>query len=190
MHDIEPFYGWRDYYLAENDKLSPFYECEYNEFEFTHQIYNYLIHPQWDFFGSATLFVKILYADYEKSFAILEFIGEWNDCLYNDIMYLKRNVIEQLIENGINRFILLGENILNFHYSEYDYYEEWSDDAGDGWIAALNFRKHVTEEFFKGQIDNFVAFGADFNNVNWRTHSPENLFYRVESLITKRLPSY
>ena len=45
---------------------------------------------------------------------------------------------------GINKYILIGENILNFHYSDDSYYEEWFDDNGDnGWIVLLNFREHV-----------------------------------------------
>ena len=59
MHTIEPFWHWRDIYCAENDKLSPFYKREYSEFEFSTTIYNYYIHPQWDDFGSETLYIKI-----------------------------------------------------------------------------------------------------------------------------------
>ena len=52
--------------------------------------------------------------------------GEWNDTLHNDIMFFKRNVIDHLIGQGIRKFILLGENLLNFHGSRDDeYYEEW-----------------------------------------------------------------
>ena len=61
MHDIEPWWGWRDEYTAENDPKSPFYGREYNEFLFTNKIYNYYIHPQWDFFGSETLYLKLIY---------------------------------------------------------------------------------------------------------------------------------
>ena len=40
-----------------------------------------------------------------KGFTIIELLGEWNDTLYNDIMYLKREVIDNLISNGIDNFI-------------------------------------------------------------------------------------
>ena len=125
MHDIEPFYKWRDDYNSAEDDLSPFYGKEYSEFEFSETIYNFYIHPQWDFFGSPTLYLKIIFADYDKNFAIIEFIGEWNDCITNDIMFLKREIMELLVAQGINKFILLGENILNFHCSDDCYYEEW-----------------------------------------------------------------
>ena len=92
MHDIEPFHRWREYYVASEDERSPFYGRNYSEFHFSQKIYNYFIHPQWDHFGSATLYVKILYVDYERSYAIIELIGEWNDAIGNDIMFLKRDL--------------------------------------------------------------------------------------------------
>ena len=123
MHFIEPFFNWRGDYIASEDTASPFYEREYSEFEFSNRIYNYLIHPQWDYFGSATLFLKVLYTDYEQGYAIIEFMGEWNDTIENDIMLLKRDVIEPMMNNGINKFILIGENVLNFHSSDDCYYD-------------------------------------------------------------------
>ena len=125
MQDIEPFYNWSGYYSAAQDERSPFYGTEYSEFEYTNTVYNYYIHPQWDQFGSNTLYLKILFAEYERGFAIIELIGEWNDALYNDIMFLKRDVIESMLGEGINKFILIGENVLNFHGSDDCYYEEW-----------------------------------------------------------------
>src|ERR1700728_3174027 len=147
MHEIEPYYEWRDYYIASEDKLSPFYGRKYSELHFTHKIYNYFIHPQWDFFGASTLYCKILYADSELQFVVIEFIGEWNDAVHNDIMEMKRTIIDPLIKRGISRFVLIGENVLNFHASDDLYYEEWYEDIkdDDGWIVALNFRDHVVE---------------------------------------------
>jgi len=59
MHNLEPFYNWRHIYVSEEDPLSPFYGRSYSEFEFSHTVYNYYIHPQWDDFGSRTLYLKI-----------------------------------------------------------------------------------------------------------------------------------
>ena len=105
---------------------------KYSEFEFTNTIYNFYIHPQWDHFGSPTLYLKILFADYKHHFVIIELIGEWNDAINNDIMFLKREVIDPFISNGIYKFILIGENVLNFHASDDCYYEEWYEDVRDG----------------------------------------------------------
>jgi hypothetical protein len=187
MHDIEPYYRWRSLYTASEDERSPFYGREYSEFEFTGKIYNYLIHPQWDHMGSETLYIKILFADYDKGYSILEFIGEWNDCLYNDVMFLYRNVVEPLIDNGITRFILIGENVLNFHYSDDSYYQEWFDQLEDGWIVCLNFRPHVIHEFQSGHLDYYMAMGGKFDDFSWRTLLPEKLFYVVDQLIMRRL---
>ena len=59
MHSIEPYYHWRNLYIASEDDASPFYGREYSEFEFENKVYNFLIHPQWDSIGSETLFIKI-----------------------------------------------------------------------------------------------------------------------------------
>ena len=106
MHDLEPHFAWINLYSAAADERSPFFNREYNEFYFDKTVYNYYIHPQWDHFGSNTLYIKILFADYQEGFAIIEMMGEWNDALYNDIMQLKREVLEILTQEGINKFIL------------------------------------------------------------------------------------
>lgn len=189
MHEIEPFYNWRDSYIASEDKCSPFYGTVPSEFEYSNAIYNYFIHPQWDGFGSNTLYTKALFVDYVNQFAILEFIGEWNDCINNDIMYLKRNIIDSMIKNDINKFILLGENVLNFHCSDDCYYEEWYDDIKDegGWIAALNFREHVLEEMKSSNLNYYINWGYNLNNILWRKLKPTDLHTVVDNLIIKAL---
>ena len=189
MHFIEPFYNWRGYYIASEDGNSPFYEREYSEFEFDKRIYNYLIHPQWDHFGSTTLFLKVLYSDYDSGYSIIEFIGEWNDAIENDIMVLKRDVIESMMNNGIHKFILIGENVLNFHSSDDCYYEEWFEEVEDGWIATINFHEHVVKEFIAANIDQYFVFGGELEEIEWRTYLPTNLFAKVESLVNKRIGS-
>ena len=189
MHDIEPYYNWRGYYVASEDPYSPFFEREYSEFEFTSKIYNYYIHPQWDSFGSQTLFMKVLYCQYEQGFAVIELIGEWNDLLYNDIMFLKREVIETMMDQGVSKFILIGENVLNFHFSDDSYYEEWFEDVNDrdGWIALMNIRDHVQEDISSANIDSYFVLGGKLNEMKWRTMNPDQLFESVERHVMRRL---
>ncbi|WP_345949583.1 hypothetical protein ABDD95_22315 [Mucilaginibacter sp. PAMB04274] len=187
MHEIEPYYKWRDDYVAAEDEYSPFYATVYNEFEFDKQIYNYLLHPQWDSFGSNTLYLKVLYADYDRGYVIIEFIGEWNDAINNDIMLLKREIMELMMDNGINKFILIGENILNFHSSDDCYYEEWFQEVEDGWIAGINFREHVIREFKQSNIDYFINFGGGLDELGWRALKPLQVFKRVEEQLMRRL---
>ena len=192
MHDIEPHYSWRNFYIASEDVRSPFYGREYSEFEFTNQIYNYVIHPQWDSMGSPTLFIKILFADYDTGFGVIELIGEWNDLLNNDIMFLKREIVEALIAEGINKFVLIGENVLNFHCSDDCYYEEWFEEVEDGWIVGLNFREHVIYDMRQANLDYFINFGGEFDDLNWRTYTPPELLLKIDSIVSKRLgePTY
>ncbi len=188
MHSIEPFYNWQHLYIAAEDPYSPFYGREYSEFEFSNTIYNYYIHPQWDDIGSETLYLKVLFADYEEKYAIIEFIGEWNDAINNDIMLLKRDYMDELIQSGISKFILIGENVLNFHYSDESYYEEWFDDNGDeGWIVFLNFRPHVLKEFAHAGLDYYFITGGELNEFEWRRFSPGQVFGNVSKIIRKRL---
>lgn len=189
MHLIEPYFRWLDLYNSEEDRRSPFYGREHSEFEFTHQIYNYLIHPQWDDIGSPTLFIRIIYCDYKSNYAIVEMIGEWNDAINNDIMLLKRDVMDSLLLEGIKHFILIGENVLNFHYSDDSYYEEWFEDVNetDGWITLLNFRPHILDEMKKCNIDQYIGTGGEFDELEWRTFSPAQLFKKIDTVIKKRL---
>ena len=187
MHLIEPFYNWRGYYIASEDPLSPFYEQSYNEFQYTHRIYNYYLHPQWDSMDSATLFLKILYVDYSNGAAVIEFIGEWNDAIENDIMVLKRDVIDQMISKGIDKFILIGENVLNFHYSDDCYYEEWFEDIEDGWVAMVNFHEHVSREFERIRIHQYFAMGGALDTLDWRTLHPNHFIEKVSQLVNNRL---
>lgn len=187
MHEIEPFYRWRDDYISSEDERSPFYNQEYSEFEYDKKVYNFLLHPQWDYFGSDTLYLKILYTDYEQGFAIIEMIGEWNDAIDNDIMLLKREVIDLMLADDITKFILIGENILNFHSSDDSYYEEWFHDVDDGWIVGINFRQHVIEEFRQADIDYFINFGGNFDELSWRVLKPIQLFHTVENNMQNRL---
>ena len=129
MHLIEPYYAWDKYYNSSKDELSPFNGKEYNYTSYAEHIYGYYIDPGWDFMGSETLYIKILFADYTEGFIVIEFIGEWNDAINNDVMHLKRNIIDHLTLQGINKYILIGENVLNFHGSDDCYYEEWFEDV-------------------------------------------------------------
>lgn len=187
MHQIEPYYNWLKYYNPAKDQQSPFYGKQYNFDQYSDTIYGYYIDPAWDFMGSETLYMKILFTDYEKGFTVLEFLGEWNDAINNDIMHLKRNVLDLMVGEGITKFILIGENVLNFHGSDDSYYEEWFDDVEDGWIAAVSFPEFVRDEMMKYKIDMYVNMGGTLEIAQWRTLRPEVFYELVSSLIQRRL---
>lgn len=186
MQFLEPFYNWRHLYIAEEDFRSPFYGREYSEFEFSQTIYNYYIHPQWDFFGSRTLYLKVLFADYEVGFAIIELIGEWNDAIENDIMTLRRDVTDQMYANGIKKFILIGENVLNFHSSDDSYYEEWNEQIGDdgGWVVIIDMPQQSQHDFKKARLTNYIPL-LDFPQ--WRTLKPDLVFQQIDNWIIKSI---
>lgn len=187
MHTIEPYYNWRHLYIASEDELSPFYGRFNSEVYFTDTIYDFVIHPQWDNIGCETLFLKVLFVNYSEGYAIIEFLGEWNDVLHNDIMTLKRDVVEMMIDSGIDKFILMTENVLNFHADANEYYEEWLEDIPEGWIALLNARHHVLQEIEQYHLDHYFLTGGKLNDIAWRTKKPDQLFKEVKSLAEKRL---
>jgi len=189
MHDLEPFYNWRHRYSAEEDERSPFFGTEHSEFEFTNAVYDHAIHPQWDAFGSETLYLKVLFTDYDAGVTIIELIGEWNDLLGNDVMFLKRDLIEPMMSHGIDKFILIGENVLNFHAGDEEYYSEWYDEAADsdGWTALLNFREHVRQDMRTANIDQYFLLGGQLDQMDWRTFEPEDLVEKVAVHVQRRL---
>lgn len=186
MHAIEPFYNWRHIYIAEEDPKSPFFGRVYSEFEFSNTVYNYYIHPQWDEFGSRTLYLKIIYADYELGYAIIEMIGEWNDAIENDIMTLKRDVIDVMINNGINKFILITENVLNFHSGDKEYYQEWFEESkdNDGWVIALNMSEAARYDFQRKKLDRYIEL---LDLPEWRVYKPYHLFTKINNVMHNRL---
>jgi hypothetical protein len=186
MHTIEPFFNWRHLYIAEEDKLSPFFKRKHSEFEFSTTVYNYYIHPQWDDFGSNTLYLKILFVDYETNAAVIELIGEWNDAIENDIMTLKRDVIDKMMIKGIYKFIIVAENVLNFHSGDKDYYEEWFENVTDenGWIALINMPLATQQDFRKRKIHQYLEL-LDFED--WRTYKPYHLIEKLDLIFAKRI---
>jgi hypothetical protein len=102
-------------------------------------------------------------------------------------MTLKRNILEILDQEGINKFILIGENILNFHGSDDSYYEEWFEDVEEGWIAAVSFPDFIQEEFRKYHIDHYINMGGTLQIENWRTMPPVVFYELVAGLIQRRL---
>ena len=97
--------------------------------------------------------------------------------------------MEALILNEIRKFILIGENVLNFHGSDDCYYEEWFEEIEDGWIAAVNFREHVESEWTNYNVDSYINFGGSLEINSWRVMKPEQFFQKTEALIQRRIGS-
>ena len=173
--------------MSEEDQLSPFYGRQYSEFEFTQTVYNYYIHPQWDEFGSRTLYLKVLQADYDEHYVVIELLGEWNDAIENDIMTLKRDVIDKFEQEGIHKFILITENVMNFHSGDRDYYEEWYEEVSEenGWIVGLNMSEATQYDFRKAKLTYYIEL-MDIDN--WRTYRPIHLFRKIDEELNRRLP--
>lgn len=186
VQNIEPYYNWRHLYSAEEDSRSPFYGRTYSEFEYSQTLYNYYIHPQWDDFGSRTLYMKLLYVDYDLHFCIIELLGEWNDAIENDIMTLRREITDELYIHGITKYIIFAENVLNFHSSDDSYYEEWHEQLEDdrGWVTILNMPQQSKHDFTRARLTNYVEL---LEMEQWRTLKPEIIFQAIDHEMGRRL---
>ena len=186
MHDVEPYFQWRHLYIADEDPKSIFFGQTYSEFEFSQTVYNYYIHPQWDVIGSKTLYLKILFVDYETKFAIIELMGEWNDAIENDIMQLKRELLDSMMEEGIIKFILIGEHVYNFHNGDRDYYEEWYEELSEeeGWAVLVNLHPAAQYDFLQKKLNRYIEL---MEITAWRTYKPEDFFQLIDDKISQRL---
>jgi hypothetical protein len=79
--------------------------------------------------------------------------------------------------------------VLNFHFSDDSYYDEWFDEVtdSDGWIALLNFRDHVLNDMSRVQLDRYFVAGGQLNSLKWRTMNPDQLCEQVEAQVIKRI---
>ena len=188
LHHIEPFYGWLNRYSHEADTRSPFHHVEHNLFYFDRSINRIPAHPLWDDIGSESLLVKILYADYGEGFAIIELFGEWNDLFENDFKLLAENCLTYLMDNGINKFILVCENVFHIYPDADDYYQALQEELGlEGWMCTLRARENVWEEMLQYGIASYFYRSPILDEVPWRKIKPNQLFQLVEERMCKLL---
>lgn len=188
MHTLEPFIGWLAHYDPTADERSPFHGVEHSEFHFDRNVYEYLAHPQWEDFGSEGLLTKVIYANYDEGYAILEMFGVWNDLIQNDFKLFAENCLTYLLDAGVNRFILIMENILNIYVDADDYYEALQDELEDGWITLIRARKHVQEELEQYGISQYFFWSPKLDALYWRKLKPWQLYQAVEDQMGRLLP--
>ena len=187
LRDIEPYYGWLELYNHEMDNKSPFHEVQHNLFYYDRSINHIPAHPLWDHIGSESLLVKILYADYSEKFAVIELFGEWNDLFDNDYKLLAENCLTYLIDHGINKFILICENVFHSYLETDDYYQALQEELENGWVCALRLRDEVKEEMVQYGISSYLYWSPVLDDMNWRTLKPIQLFKIIESRMGKVL---
>ena len=188
FENVEPFYGWLHLYNHEVDVRSPFHEVEHSLFEYNRKIYTFNANPLWDEIESESLLVKILYADYERGYTIIELLGEWNDLFENDFKLLCENCLTYMIDSGINKFILICENVFNV-YLEHDYYYDAFHDEleDDGWLFLLKARPNVKSDFEQYNISQYFLWNPTIDLLPWRKLKPWALFEAIEHSTPKSL---
>jgi MFS superfamily sulfate permease-like transporter len=101
-------------------------------------------------------------------------------------MILRREVTDKLFARGITKFILIAENVLNFHSSDDSYYENWREEVADegGWVVILNMPQQSQYDFKRARLTNYVQL-MDFEQ--WRTLKPELVFQQVDNTVMRLL---
>jgi MFS superfamily sulfate permease-like transporter len=101
-------------------------------------------------------------------------------------MELKREIIDQLSKLKITKFILITENVLNFHSSDKEYYQEWFEEVTEenGWIVALNMPEATQQDFRKKKLNYYIEL---MEIADWRIYKPYHLFRKIDDQISKRI---
>jgi MFS superfamily sulfate permease-like transporter len=101
-------------------------------------------------------------------------------------MTLRRDVTDLLQKQGINKFILIAENVLNFHSSDDSYYEEWQESVADegGWVVIVDMPIQSQYDFKKARLTNYVAL---LDLPQWRTLKPELVFSQIDDWMIRQL---
>ena len=111
--------------------------------------------------------------------------GVRNDAIANDIMHLKRNIIDVLLHKGIRKFLFVAENVLSFYADDESYYEEWHEELEEnGWVVVMNLPDQSMEEFMNSRVRDYLFFE---HIENWRTYQPHALFELIDNKQIRRL---
>ena len=94
-------------------------------------------------------------------------------------MLLKTELIDHLIDCGIQNFAIIAENVLHFHADADDYYQQWKEDIS-GEIFIINALSHVLDELQSYKLHYYLSFGGSLNEVNWRVTKPDLLLDLLE----------
>lgn len=190
LSDVEPHYGWLGYYDPELDTCSPFAH-DPDDSDARPQLYTFEANPRWDGIGSESLLVKILFVNYapapEGGFAIIELLGEWNDLYENDWRLLCDNCLDWLVAQGIDRFILICENVFHAYLEADDYYADFAERIPEGWVCLLRARPEVLAEFERYGISPYFYWNSQFDDLRWRKLKPWQLYALVAESITRLL---
>ena len=177
---VEPFYGWLHIYSHEMDERSPYHLAEHSLFEYDRKIYNFNAHPLWDVIDSENLLIKILFVQYEEGYAIIEMLGEWNDLFQNDFKLLCQRCLTHLVDEGVDKFILICENVFHVYLDADDYYQDFASEIEDGWMCLLRARPHVQQEFVSYGISPYFYWNFALDQLQWRKLKPWQLFEQVQ----------
>jgi len=101
-------------------------------------------------------------------------------------MELKREVIDIFEREGIYKFVLIADNVLNFHSGIKEYYQEWYEEVTDEnrWIVMIDMPEATQHDFRNAKLNQYVEL---YDLPNWRTYKPFHLFKKIDNELMARL---
>jgi hypothetical protein len=101
-------------------------------------------------------------------------------------MELKREVIDVFESEGIFKFVLIAENVLNFHSDGKEYYQEWYEEVSEenGWVVMVAMPEATQHDFKKAKLNQYIEL---YDLTNWRTYKPFHLFKKIDNELMARL---
>ena len=117
----------------------------------------------------------------------------WVELLVFEIMYSQilfptvfQSLNKSLPAEGIIKFILIAENVFNFHSGDKDYYEELYEELSEeeGWAVLINFHPAAQHDFLLRKLNRYVEL-MDISA--WSTYKPEHFFQFIDQKLSQRL---
>jgi ribosomal protein L30E len=101
-------------------------------------------------------------------------------------MLLKRDIGDELMKQGLTKFIFIAENVLNFHSSDNEYYKEWAEELREetGWIIVLNMPPATQQDFIRKKLQYYMEL---MDLPEWRSYKPYHLFKKIDADMQMRL---
>ena len=130
-----------------------------------------------------SLFFGRTYSEFEFSQTVYNYYihPQWDEFGSKNLFML-----DIMMQDGIYKFILIGEHVYNFHNGDRDYYEELYDELADenGWAVMVNLHPAAQYDFLQKKLNRYIEL---MEIAPWRTYKPEDFFQLIDQKINQRL---
>jgi hypothetical protein len=105
----------------------------------------------------------------------------------NDFKLFTENCLLAFTAAGIDKFILICENVFNIYLENDEYYNAFQDEIPDGWIALIRARDAVLEEITRYGLSGVFYWTKELDLMSWRKMKPDDIFEKINVSMRKAL---